>query len=130
MKKLIFVLTAALALAACAKEQQEPVPTPMDAGDVPVSFVAEENSAQTRAFFDASATTESWEKSLSSISLFCFDTDGSLTVRRKSENGTILRNDYYRVTVSPAGLTGQDVNTTITVADWETPVTQNINLGQ
>ena len=82
MKKLIFVLTAALALAACAKEQQEPVPTPMDAGDVTVSFVAEENSAQTRAFFDASATTESWEKSLSSISLFCFDTDGSLIVRR------------------------------------------------
>ena len=82
MKKLFFVLTAALALAACAKEQQEPVPTPMDAGDVTVSFVAEENSAQTRAFFDASATTESWEKSLSSISLFCFDTDGSLIVRR------------------------------------------------
>lgn len=58
MKKLIFVLTSALALASCAKEQQEPVPTPMDAGDVTVSFVAEENSAQTRAFFDASATTE------------------------------------------------------------------------
>lgn len=58
MRKLIYSLTALLALASCAKEQQEPVPTPMDAGDVTVSFIAEENSAQTRAFFDASATTE------------------------------------------------------------------------
>ena len=82
MKKLLYSLTAMLALASCAKEQQEPVLTPMDAGDVSVSFIAEENSVQTRAFFDASATTESWEKSLSSISLFCFDTDGSLIVRR------------------------------------------------
>jgi hypothetical protein len=47
-----------------------------------------------------------------------------------SDNGTILRNGYYRVAVSLAGLTGQDVSATITVADWETPVTQTINLGQ
>ena len=47
-----------------------------------------------------------------------------------SDNGTILRNGYYRVAVSLAGLTGQDVSATITVADWDTPVTQNINLGQ
>lgn len=59
------------------------------------------------------------EKSLPSISLLCFDTDDSLTVRHKSESDTILRNDYYRVAVSLAGLTGQDVNATITVADWK-----------
>ena len=58
MKKLICSLTALLALASCAKEQQEPVPTPSNGGSVTVSFVAEENSDQTRAFFDASATTE------------------------------------------------------------------------
>ena len=41
-----------------AKEQQE-IPTPVAGNnDVSVSFIAEENSAQTRAFFDASATTE------------------------------------------------------------------------
>lgn len=82
MRKLIYSLTALLALASCAKEQQEPVPTPPNGGSVTVSFVAEPNSAQTRAFFDASATTESWEKSLSSLTVFCFDTDGSLIVRR------------------------------------------------
>lgn len=61
--------------------------------------------------------TEVREKSLPSISLFCFNTDDSLTVRHKSESDTILRNDYYRVAVSPAGLIGQNVSTTITVAD-------------
>lgn len=44
--------------------------------------------------------------------------------------GQIHRNGYYRVAVSIAGLTGQDVNAIITVADWESPVTQSINLGQ
>lgn len=47
-----------------------------------------------------------------------------------SNNGKILRNGYYRVAVTLSGLTGQSVSATITVADWETPVTQNINLGQ
>ena len=51
MRKLIYSLTALLALASCAKEQQEPVPTPPNGGFVTVSFVAEPNSTQTRAFF-------------------------------------------------------------------------------
>ena len=58
MKKILYSLTALLALASCAKEQQE-IPTPVAGNnDVSVSFIAEENSAQTRAFFDASSTTE------------------------------------------------------------------------
>lgn len=78
---------------------------------VTVSFTDKSNT--TRPFFDSTSTTEAREKSLPSISLLCFDTDCSLTVRHKSESDTILRNDYYRVAVSLAGL----VNTTITVAD-------------
>lgn len=58
MKKLIYSLIATLAFASCAKEQQEPVPAPSNGGSVTVSFVAEENTDQTRAFFDASSTTE------------------------------------------------------------------------
>ena len=80
-------------------------------GQVTVSFTDEPNT--TRTFFDPTSMIEAREKSLPSISLLCFDTDDSLTVRHKSESDTILRNDYYRVTVSLAGL----VNTTITVAD-------------
>ena len=80
-------------------------------GQVTVSFTDEPNA--TRTFFDPTSMIEAREKSLSSISQLCFNRDDSLTVRHKSESDTILRNDYYRVTVSLAGL----VNTTITVAD-------------
>lgn len=43
--------------------------------------------------------------------------------------GDILRNGYYRVTANISGLVGQDCEVSITVADWETPVTQNVDLG-
>ena len=43
--------------------------------------------------------------------------------------GEILRNGYYRIAANITGLVGQDCTVTITVADWETPVTQNVDLG-
>lgn len=43
--------------------------------------------------------------------------------------GDILRNGYYRVTANISGLVGQDCEVSVTVADWETPVTQNVDLG-
>lgn len=46
-----------------------------------------------------------------------------------TSDGQILRNGYYRVAVAIAGLTGQDIEATITVADWETPSSQSVDLG-
>ena len=43
--------------------------------------------------------------------------------------GDILRNGYYRVTANISGLVGQDCEVSVTVADWETPVTQDVDLG-
>lgn len=43
--------------------------------------------------------------------------------------GEILRNGYYRLVANITGLVGQDCAVTVTVADWETPVTQNVELG-
>ena len=43
--------------------------------------------------------------------------------------GEILRNGYYRVEANITGLVGQDCAVSVTVADWETPVTQNVELG-
>ena len=43
--------------------------------------------------------------------------------------GEILRNGYYRVAANITGLVGQDCAVSVTVADWETPVTQNVDLG-
>jgi len=43
--------------------------------------------------------------------------------------GEILRNGYYRVAANITGLVGQDCAVSVTVADWETPVTQTVDLG-
>ena len=43
--------------------------------------------------------------------------------------GEILRNGYYRIAANITGLVGQECAVSITVADWETPVTQNVELG-
>lgn len=44
--------------------------------------------------------------------------------------GTIVRNGYYRIQVAINGLTGNDASVSITVADWETPVSQSVSVGQ
>ena len=43
--------------------------------------------------------------------------------------GEILRNGYYRIAANITGLVGQDCAVSVTVADWETPVMQNVDLG-
>ena len=46
-----------------------------------------------------------------------------------SAGGAIARNGYYRIAASINGLTGSDASMSITVADWESPITQNVGLG-
>lgn len=43
--------------------------------------------------------------------------------------GEIVRNGFYRIAASITGLVGQDCIVSITVADWETPITQTVDLG-
>ena len=43
--------------------------------------------------------------------------------------GEIARNGYYRVAANITGLVGQDCQVSVTVAEWETPVTQSVDLG-
>lgn len=43
--------------------------------------------------------------------------------------GEILRNGYYRVAATIKGLVGQDCIVSISVADWEVPITQHVDLG-
>ena len=44
--------------------------------------------------------------------------------------GQIERKGYYKVNAVLNGLVGNNVSVTVSVADWETPVTQSVNLGQ
>ena len=43
--------------------------------------------------------------------------------------GEILRNGYYRIAANITGLAGQECAVSVSVADWETPVTQTVDLG-
>lgn len=43
--------------------------------------------------------------------------------------GNILRNGYYYITATINGIVGQDCDVAITVADWESPVSQSVSLG-
>lgn len=43
--------------------------------------------------------------------------------------GEIRRNGYYRVNITINGLSGNDAKLTVTPAEWESPVTQTVELG-
>ncbi len=70
-----------------------------------------------------------------------FDRDGSaITTDDRTEvifpieltgggTGEIVRNGYYHIAANIRGLVGQDCDVTITVANWETPVSQSVDLG-
>ena len=46
-----------------------------------------------------------------------------------TSGGEIRRNGYYRVDITINGLSGNDASLTITPAEWESPVTQTVELG-
>lgn len=46
-----------------------------------------------------------------------------------ASGGEIRRNGYYRVDITINGLSGHDASLTITPAEWESPVTQTVELG-
>lgn len=85
MKSTVFsiLVCAVAALSSCAKLDQDstqPVP-PSESVPVSISFVADPMQPQSKAFFDPAAT-ETWEKSLSSLSVFVFDNTGKLLIQR------------------------------------------------
>lgn len=82
MKKILFAAFAALALYSCDKFEpatETPVPTPDDGAVVTMTFTDE---TTTRAFFAEAATAEAWEKSLSALSVYVFNSKGDLITER------------------------------------------------
>ena len=61
-----------------------------------------EKISPTKAFFDPTATAESWEKSLSSVSVLVFGTDGQLLVQRNFTDSELsLKKGYICHTQCP-----------------------------
>ena len=83
MKKHLFaaVAVAAALFTACNKDNEPIAPTPIDTDGSRIC-ISLTDDADTRAFFDATASAEAWEKTLSSLSVFAFDNGGTLIVRR------------------------------------------------
>ena len=85
MKKILFAATALAAalFASCDKETETMTPLqPGTADGAQVTITLSGADAETRAFFDTTAKAESWESSLSSLSVFAFDNGGGLIIRR------------------------------------------------
>ena len=85
MKKILFAATALAAalFASCDKETETMNPLqPGTADGAQVTITLSGADAETRAFFDTTAKAESWESSLSSLSVFAFDNGGALIIRR------------------------------------------------
>ncbi len=83
MKNHLFaaVAVATALFTACNKDNEPVIPTTADADGSTVCITLTDD-ATTRAFFDATATAEAWEKSLSSLAVFAFDNSGQFLVRR------------------------------------------------
>ena len=86
MKNRIFAMAALAAalLASCNKETEMMNHAPEvrpDGASVTITLSSGDD-VQTRTFFDATATAEAWEKSLSSLSVFTFNASGDLILRR------------------------------------------------
>ena len=86
MKKILFAAAAIAAalFASCDKTDDtlDPaMPETSDTARIAITLTGADE-ADTRAFFDTSAKAESWESSLSSLSVFAFDNGGGLIIRR------------------------------------------------
>ena len=86
MKKILFAAAALAAalFASCDKTDEtldSALPETVDGARIAITLTGADD-AEPRAFFDSSAKAETWEKSLSSLSVFAFDKGGALILRR------------------------------------------------
>lgn len=72
------------------------------------------------ATFDADGDSETTDDQSEVVYSFEIEGDGA---------GMIYRNSLYNINATINGLVGQDCNVTISIAEWETPATQDVNLG-
>ncbi len=91
-KKLLFVAAAAVMgiFASCTKDTEDVMHDELSSAEgsvVSITFSSE--SISSRSFFSSTAGAEDWEKALSSVSIFTFDTNGDLIVRREFDKTEI-----------------------------------------
>lgn len=89
--------------------------------------------------FENGALAENNRVALEITAIYDADGNASTTANRMEvvytvpltgkAGGEIFRNGYYRIAANITGLVGQDCQVAVTVAEWESPVTQSVDLG-
>lgn len=83
MKKILFAAIAmATILASCSKDAENVTTDNKESGDQPQVQITLEAETQSRAFFDNTAAAETWEKEITSLTVYVYDKDGNIIVRR------------------------------------------------
>ncbi|MFR9611505.1 MAG: hypothetical protein SNI87_07110 [Rikenellaceae bacterium] len=110
----ILFMTAAIAamtlFASCSKDSamSDSITQPMQGSVVSISFAEE---AQTRAFFDDSAASETWEAAIKSATIFAFDPDSdALIVRRDFNTSELDGLDSETTFALPGVVAGDEVD--------------------
>lgn len=79
-KIIVMVATASMILTSCITDHEMSTPSQSEGARVTITLAGADS--ETRVFFDSTAAAETWEKSISTLSVFAFDSDGSLIIRR------------------------------------------------
>ncbi len=79
---MIFATLAAAAMLASCSENTDLVNNVPESGDGPQVHITLTSDPATRAFFDASAAAETWEKEIEALKVYVFNEDGNLIVSR------------------------------------------------
>ena len=82
MKKTFVAALAALALVSCSKEETVTYGTngePLDGAAVCLTFT---DAPASRASLNSTAAAETWEKSLTSLTVYVFNSQGNLVAQR------------------------------------------------
>lgn len=80
MKKFFIAALAAMALFASCSKDEQPADVSAQGGNVTITFSG--SGADTRAFFDNTATAEAWESEINTLIVYAFNADGNLILRR------------------------------------------------
>ena len=105
MKKLMLMALAVVAFAtSCSKNDNVPsIENGNGSNQVAISF-AYEKPADTRAFFSTTANAETWEKHLSSVTIYAFKASGELLVQRTfSSNEVVSKKALFTIPDTKAG---------------------------
>lgn len=107
MKKIIFAAMAITAIlaASCSKNAETPAPGEANAEGAQVRITLS-NELGTRAFFDDAAKAEAWESEITSLTVYAYDQQGNIIVKRKLSGTEITaKSARFSLPNSAAGTT-------------------------